>query len=233
MSDESFINQADAILGANLEKFLELLKSTKLRDLPDELRDEAPAKELTLLAQNLHARGISNIQFDLTIQRGFDYYTGIVFEIFDTNPENSRSLFGGGRYDELLQIFKVARIPAVGFGLGDVTLVDFLRTHDLLPQIASSTRVMVVSLTAEQCDATDALAKQLRQAAINTATDTTDRKVGTKLKGADKIKIPYVIVVGESEVESATYTLKRLDSGDETTGDLSTIVAALGQNVVE
>jgi histidyl-tRNA synthetase len=57
----------------------------------------------------------------------------MVFEVFDTNPENRRSLFGGGRYDNLLEMFGVEPIPTVGFGMGDVTIRDFLVTHKLLP----------------------------------------------------------------------------------------------------
>jgi histidyl-tRNA synthetase len=75
--------------------------------------------------------GLSNVEFDPSIVRGFDYYTGMVFEVFDTNPENKRSLFGGGRYDNLLEIFGVDPVPTVGFGMGDVTIRDFLETHNL------------------------------------------------------------------------------------------------------
>ncbi|TSC57934.1 MAG: histidyl-tRNA synthetase [Parcubacteria group bacterium Greene0416_79] len=82
-------------------------------------------------AENLRQRGITNIEFDSSIVRGFDYYTGMVFEVFDTSPESRRSLFGGGRYDNLLEMFGVEPIPTVGFGMGDVTIWDFLETHKL------------------------------------------------------------------------------------------------------
>lgn len=72
-----------------------------------------------------------NLVFDSSLARGQTYYTGMVFEIFDTNKENSRALFGGGRYDNLLEIFDVDPIPAVGFGMGDITINDFLETHKL------------------------------------------------------------------------------------------------------
>ncbi len=75
--------------------------------------------------------GINNIVFDPSIVRGFDYYTGMVFEVFDTSPENNRSLYGGGRYDNLLELFGVDPVPTVGFGMGDVTIRDFLETHNL------------------------------------------------------------------------------------------------------
>ncbi len=82
-------------------------------------------------AENLKREGITNIEFDSSIVRGFDYYTGMVFEVFDTNPLNLRSLFGGGRYDNLLEMFGVEPVPTVGFGMGDVTIRDFLETHNL------------------------------------------------------------------------------------------------------
>ncbi len=72
-----------------------------------------------------------NFISDSTLARGQAYYTGIVFEIFDSNKENSRAIAGGGRYDNLLEMFEVEPIPAVGFGMGDITLRDFLETHGL------------------------------------------------------------------------------------------------------
>jgi histidyl-tRNA synthetase len=79
----------------------------------------------------LKEKGITNAIFEPTITRGFDYYTGMVFEVFDTDPANNRSLFGGGRYDNLLEIFGVEPVPTVGFGMGDITIRDFLETHNL------------------------------------------------------------------------------------------------------
>ena len=96
-------------------------------------------KELESLNQHselisaLESAGINNVCFDYSIVRGFDYYTGMVFEVFDTNKENPRALFGGGRYDNLLEMFGVEPLPTVGFGMGDVTMRDFLEVHNLLP----------------------------------------------------------------------------------------------------
>lgn len=74
-----------------------------------------------------------NIVNDPELARGQAYYTGMVFEIFDTNKENNRSICGGGRYDNLLEIFDVEPVPTVGFGMGDITVRDFLETHKLGP----------------------------------------------------------------------------------------------------
>lgn len=74
-----------------------------------------------------------NIVLDETLARGQTYYTGAVFEVFDTNKENPRAIAGGGRYDNLLELFGVEPVPAVGFAMGDITIRDFLETHKLGP----------------------------------------------------------------------------------------------------
>lgn len=94
---------------------------------------KAEAKDsprLSEIMNILSEKGVKTV-FDPSITRGFDYYTDVVFEVFDTSPENNRSLFGGGRYDNLLEIFGVEPVPTVGFGMGDVTIRDFLEIHNL------------------------------------------------------------------------------------------------------
>ncbi len=88
-------------------------------------------EEIRKILEKLKEKGINNAVFDPKIVRGFDYYTGMVFEVFDTHQDNNRSLCGGGRYDNLLEIFEVEPVPTVGFGMGDITLRDFLETHGL------------------------------------------------------------------------------------------------------
>ncbi|PIQ68369.1 MAG: histidine--tRNA ligase [Candidatus Taylorbacteria bacterium CG11_big_fil_rev_8_21_14_0_20_46_11] len=97
----------------------------------DDAKKLHDSKMLGEIARNLKLKGILNFKLDEHLMRGFDYYTGMVFEVFDTDPENKRSLFGGGRYDNLLEMFGVDPVPTVGFGMGDVTIRDFLETHKL------------------------------------------------------------------------------------------------------
>ena len=87
--------------------------------------EDIDASELDTLFKILKDQKVENALFDPTITRGFDYYTGVVFEIFDTAKGNNRSMLGGGRYDRLLEIFGDEPIPAIGFGMGDVTVRDF------------------------------------------------------------------------------------------------------------
>ncbi len=100
----------------------------KLKGIP--FKEAEPNEEVLSIISALEAKGIKST-FSSSLTRGFDYYTGMVFEVFDTNPENKRSLFGGGRYDNLLEMFGVEPLPTVGFGMGDVTIRDFLETHNL------------------------------------------------------------------------------------------------------
>lgn len=89
--------------------------------------------QLVAFIAKLEEKGITNAKIDETLARGQTYYTGIVFEIFDTDPANTRALCGGGRYDNLMELFEVEPLPTVGFGMGDIALKDFLETHKLLP----------------------------------------------------------------------------------------------------
>jgi histidyl-tRNA synthetase len=89
------------------------------------------------------------IQYDPTIVRGLDYYTGVVFEIFDKHPDNNRAIAGGGAYANLLQIFNESPLAGVGFGLGDVTLKDFLETHNLLGDFSKPKNELFIVYTSE------------------------------------------------------------------------------------
>lgn len=164
----------------------------------------------------LEEQGITNVRFDITLMRGFDYYTGVIFEIYDRDPENNRSLFGGGRYDDLLSIFGTEKVPAVGFGMGDVTIRNFLESRGLMPAYAPPAHVYVCPTDESTRSDAAEVATLLRANGVNAAVDLTDRKLGDQIKKADKEGIPFVIVVGEDEIESDMYTVKELASRSET-----------------
>jgi histidyl-tRNA synthetase len=173
------------------------------------------ALDLISLIEKLSVVGITNVVFDPTLMRGFDYYTGVVFEVFDKHPDNNRSVFGGGRYDDLLDIFGAQKISAVGFGAGDVTTKDFLETHDLLPKIKTKTNLYIAAMSAEFINSAGLLATFLRDQGINVAIDFSDRKIGDKVKSAHRQNIPFVIVVGEDETKSGEYSVKNMKTGEE------------------
>lgn len=161
-------------------------------------------------------QGIQNIVFDPTIVRGFDYYTGIVFEVFDTDPENTRAMFGGGRYDNLVALFGGEPIPAVGFGMGDVTLLDFLAAHNLLPA-ASSAPTLYLG-TPEQSDIALAgeFAETLRKEGnVSVIVNLSDKPLGDQIREAVKRGIPYFIAYGKQEYDSGMVRLKALAENTE------------------
>jgi histidyl-tRNA synthetase len=178
-------------------------------------RQNKNATGLVSLIEKLSENGLTNVVFDPTLMRGFDYYTGIVFEIFDTHPENNRSVFGGGRYDDLLDIFGKRKIPAFGFGAGDVTARDFLETHNLLPKYKSSADVFICTLKPEYVRDALQLAEKLRTLGVNVAINLSDKKLGDQIKSADKQKTPFTLVLGEDEIKTQLYPLKNLATGEE------------------
>lgn len=186
-----------------------------------------PGEETKAIISVLENLGINNIKFDPNLVRGFNYYTGTVFEIFDTDTENPRSIFGGGRYNQLTKIFDEEEIPAVGFGSGDVTMKDFLTTHNLLPPYKSSTKLYIATLSPEQNIAVETLATTLREAGINVAVDWTHRKAGDQIRTADRHSIPYCILIGQDEVTTETYRLKYLPTGEEKLLQLDELIDTL------
>lgn len=164
----------------------------------------------SLLASCAQA-GIVNVVFDPTVVRGFLYYTGVVFEVFDTNPENSRSLFGGGRYDGLVSMFGGDPIPAIGFGMGDVTLLDFLTTHNLLPEgITGAPKLYIGTPSPDDIPAAEEYAASLRSSGVSTIVHAGGKGLGDQIKEAVRRGIPYFIAYGADESEKKTVILKSL-----------------------
>lgn len=180
--------------------------------------------EIKKLIDILEKKGIRNVCFDGSLIRGFSYYTGMVFEVFDTNPDNPRALFGGGRYDRLLENFGGEALPAVGFGAGDVVMRDFLETRGILPQKVSSTNLMICTIDESHEPDADMLAQTLREGGINVAVYEGTKKLGDQLKIADKKHIPFVVVVGDEEAASQQFKLKNLATGDEQVLDVNGII---------
>ncbi|MDP3735028.1 MAG: histidine--tRNA ligase [bacterium] len=206
----------------------EIVGSTLARVILDRYTDERvqetilateEGKGFRELFEVLRARGIENIEHDPYLVRGFDYYTGMIFEVFDTGGENRRSLFGGGRYDDLTALFGVEGVRAVGFGMGDVTIRDVLETYQLFPKDLRSSSVAqlcVCPLDDRFFAEATTLAGSLRAAGVRTVVDYTSRKIGDQIKKAVKDGVPYILCFGEEEVKTKQYKIKELATGKET-----------------
>jgi len=232
MSHEDFAGFVDAILSPAQkqtgvsERLLELLKMKDLSEMALVIQQHPAAKQLQHLLDLLVASGVESAVYDPTLMRGFDYYTDIVFEVFDTHPENNRSMFGGGRYDGLVGEFGVEPVPTAGFGMGDVTLQNFLEGHKLMPKLEPETDAAVI-LIGEVYEPAQKVLSKLRGEGLRLAVDSTKRKADAQIKSAVKAGIPYVIFIGEQELASNRYKLKTLETGEEKEMSFERLVSSL------
>lgn len=204
-SQALFFKYLDA---TSFEELIALLKENDLSDAA------ASFEEFFSLAQT---SGLTDyIKFDPAIVRGLDYYTGIVFEIFDKHPDNRRAICGGGAYAGLLQIFNEQPLAGVGFGLGDVTLKDFLESHSLLPDLTKPDNDLFLSF---QCAAgfldLQALASQLRKSGVKVFMALEEVKMKKLFKEAEKKGANFVLIYGEQEKESGIVLVKNLETKEQ------------------
>ncbi len=173
------------------------------------------ANEIKKLMELVEKSNIKNfVKIDVSTIRGLDYYTGTVFEIFDLNPANSRAIAGGGRYDDLIGLFGNEKLTGTGFAMGDITLVDFLKTWELLPKFDENYGYFVTLWPSEDqkyLDKTLEVANTIRNKGLEVSTWLEkNTKIEKQLKYADKKKFEYVIIIGENEIEKGTVIIKNM-----------------------
>jgi histidyl-tRNA synthetase len=212
ISEEEFTQQAIEILSENAEsgitKINKLLRVTTVGDLPTEMLQSTAAEDVRQLTVMLDKLGVKNLQFDITLMRGLDYYTGTVFEVFDLHPDNNRSMFGGGRYDGLVGLFGAEPVPTVGMAPGLSTTELFLRTHNLLPELPPTTEIGIVVIDGDSMDGALALAKRFREEGVNVEVDISGRKLDKQIKSVLKKQLPFIVFVGETEIKDDRYNIK-------------------------
>lgn len=180
--------------------------------------DSDGAKELATLFNMLKSIGLENYcEFDFSIVRGLDYYTGTVFEVYDKSNENKRALFGGGRYDNLVGLFGGSKhISGIGFGCGDVTLENFLRTHNLIPkQKTENPKLMVLNFPGVNYSDLFLLTSELRTIMI-ASLFLEEKKVGKQIEYAIKNDYDYIAILGEDELKESIVVIKNLKTREET-----------------
>ena len=169
--------------------------------------------ELTAFFDTCSALGTREwFDFDPTIVRGLDYYTGMVFEARDRDGE-FRAILGGGRYDNLVADVGGDPITGVGFAMGDVVVQLVLEKYGVLPKLrAAPADVLVTVFSAELLPASAALAHALRAAGLRAELYPEADKLAKQLKYADRLAIPFATVLGPDEVAESNVTIKQLAS---------------------
>lgn len=176
-------------------------------------------QELLYVVNTLKQLGYENsIIFKANLMRGFDYYNGIVFEIFDTHPDNTRALFWGGRYNGLATIFGTQSFPAVGFAPGDETMKIFLEnrwlTHHAKDMIDQDTYYMPIldeSLYAQSLT----IATDLRSQNKNVVTGTSLQTLSETIQYANKRQRTHVVIFGGEEKKDNMYSIKNLQTREQ------------------
>jgi histidyl-tRNA synthetase len=155
-----------------------------------------------------------HLTLSLSTARGLDYYTGVVFECFDATGEVSRSVFGGGRYDDLIEGFGGQPTPAVGFAPGHATLQLLCERAGVWPEEALSTDYYVLQVGDTRPTAAR-IARDLREKGHVVETDVADRSFGAQMGYADGINAETVVIVGEQDLANDEVTIKEMDEGEQ------------------
>lgn len=181
--------------------------------------------EIFKLKSKLDELGLLDfVVYDPSIVRGLDYYTGIVFEIFDKNPENRRAICGGGAYANILKIFNEDPLPGVGFGLGDVTLRDFLETHKLLPDLSTPDVDIMLSFQEEAAlDKILKLSDELRSEGVKVYTQMDLLKFKKVFPLAEKRGARFVSLLGDKELSDGKIQIKNLETKEQKEFEITNI----------
>jgi len=204
-----------------VDKLINFMKAKNINELINtipELKNNLGLQEINQVINNLKKLGYGEwIEFNPSVIRGFDYYDGLVFECFDKHSNNNRSMFGGGRYNGLSEIFGIKSLPAVGCCPGDETTLLFLKSWNLLDQIKEKIKaekyylpILDNNLLFEY----QKLAQKLRKDK-NIELGFEEQKINKALEYANKKKIDFVIILGQKELNKNIYKIKNMKTGQE------------------
>lgn len=157
----------------------------------------------------------NNFNVDLTIARGLDYYTGTVYETFFNDYRELGSVCSGGRYENLAEYYTDKKLPGVGISIGLTRLFYKLNEMNLIKADKKSVADVLIIPMTEDLTVPIQIANKLRKEGTNTEIYLNNKKLKAKFKYADKLEIPYVLVIGEDEIQTRKYTLKNMDTGEE------------------
>ena len=213
-SDADEILKFIAIKGSNAEVLTALESYTGRNEMFDQ-----GLSELNTVVKYLADFGVpaENFAVDLTIARGLDYYTGTVYETTLLDHPEIGSVCSGGRYDNLAEFYTDKQLPGVGISIGLTRLFYVLGEQGMLnPELPTAPADVLILPMTEDLSPAIALATQLRQAGIRTQLHCEQRKFKAKMSYADKLAIPYVIFLGEDEINAGVVACKDMKSGEQT-----------------
>jgi len=205
----------------------ELLK--RFDDIPEEFYESKGYLELIKFERLIKEADISDYcAFSSGTVRGLDYYTGVIYEVFDTGTENIRSIFGGGRYDDLLSLFSDEKITGTGFGMGVLMISLFLKTYNLIPEWISekdyTDTIYIASINENVSGYTLEVARILRDEDLPCIVDYSFKNVKNQLKKASDLGVGITIIIGPKEMDVKKVTIKNMVSEEQKVVDLKDII---------
>lgn len=161
-----------------------------------------------------------NFAIDLTIARGLDYYTGTVYETFLNDYRELGSVCSGGRYENLAENYTDKKLPGVGVSIGLTRLFYKLNELNIIKADKKSISDILIIPMTENMSVPLELGTELRKLKVNTEIYLNNKKIKAKMKYADKLEIPYVVVIGDNEIETSKVKVKEMVTGKETECEL-------------
>ncbi len=194
---------------------------------------EKGVEELEYVINNIKLFGVpeQNYKVDLTIARGLDYYTGTVYETFLNEYRELGSVCSGGRYENLAEYYIDKKLPGVGISIGLTRLFYKLNELNLIKASKKSISDILIIPMVQDLTVPINIATKLRNKGIKTEIYLNDKKLKAKFKYADKLEIPYVIVIGEDEIKNNIFKLKDMKTGEEKEINIDVFVGDFGDTL--
>ena len=194
---------------------------------------EKGVEELEYVINNIKLFGVpeQNYKVDLTIARGLDYYTGTVYETFLNEYRELGSVCSGGRYENLAEYYIDKKLPGVGISIGLTRLFYKLNELNLIKASKKSISDILIIPMVQDLTVPINIATKLRNKGIKTEIYLNDKKLKAKFKYADKLEIPYVIVIGEDEIKNNIFKLKDMKTGEEKERNIDVFVDDFGDTL--
>ena len=209
---ENYLN----ITGSNEEKLAAIKQLLN--------RNETGVKGIEEIETVYRQSGISNLQFDFTLARGLNYYTGVIFEVKANNVQMG-SIGGGGRYDDLTGLFGVPNIPGVGISFGVDRIYDVMEELKLFPAgVHTGTKLLFFNLGDAESKKAFELLQELRSKGVAAELYHENSKFDKQFKYAEKKQIPFIVIIGTKELESSTCNIKELATGVQETASFDELL---------
>ena len=201
----------------------------KIKNITDNSTFQEGLSELEIVNSRLQAMRMRDDTycFNLAIVRGHNYYTGTVFEAYIKGKRNLGAIGGGGRYDNLCGHFIDKQVQGVGMSIGITRLFDILRTENMIDFNTSSVDVGIITFYEETLNYGLSLMTELRENGIKADVLNEEKSFKAKMKEANRKQIPFIIICGEDELKSNTYTLKNMETSTQVVLPLSGIIQEL------